>query len=95
MATRQPAPVKNFNDLPVTLTIDDLAAIYRLSTKTIRRQLYAGTFCPLPFRKFPYLWRRDDVIREYNAPTRKLATRKPQGFAVTRARARLAETASR
>ena len=48
---RQPAaPIKNFADLPITLLIDDVAAIYRISVKTVRRRLYAGTFRPMPFQ---------------------------------------------
>jgi hypothetical protein len=92
MAKRQPAPVINLSTLPVFLTIDDMAAVYRVSTKTIKRRIWAGTIRPQPARKYPYLWRRDDVIRDINAPSPRLPTRR-HGFASTKARRQAAEYA--
>jgi Helix-turn-helix domain len=93
MAKRQPAPVINLSTLPLFLTIDDMAALYRVSTKTIKRRIWAGTIRPLPARKYPYLWRRDDVIRDYNAPSTKLP-RRQHGFAAAKAHRQAADYAA-
>jgi len=75
------------------VTIEEYAAVYRLSVKTVRRKIYAGTCRPLPFRTEPkYLWRRDDIVRDINAPAPKFQKSK-RGFAVTRARADVGELA--
>ena len=79
MSTKKRPPVVNLQDLPVILIIPDMAAIYRVSERTIRRQLEAGTFRPLPREKYPYRWYRDDVARDMaQGPSRKLR-RSPHG----------------
>jgi hypothetical protein len=45
----------------VLLTIDEVAAIYRLSTTTVRTRLQRGTFRPLPWDKYPYRWTKSDI----------------------------------
>jgi len=71
--------VTDLHDLPVILIIPDMAAIYRVSERTIRRQLEAGEFRPLPRDKYPYRWYRDDVVKDLaTAPSRKLR-RRPHG----------------
>ena len=64
------APVVDLNALPVVLTIDDIAGVYRVGISTIRRDLQSEVFRPAPFGRYPYRWRRDDVIRD-------LSTRRP------------------
>jgi len=64
------APVCDLSALPVVLTIDEIASVYRVGISTIRRDLQADAFRPLPFGKYPYRWLRDDVIRD-------LSTRRP------------------
>jgi hypothetical protein len=66
--------------LPVILTLDELAPIYRLSQSTIRRQLQQGTFAPRPWDKYPYRWRRDDVLADLKR-VRPPQPRRPHGFA--------------
>ena len=48
----------------VLLTIDEVAAIYRLSPTTVRTRLQRGTFRPLPWDKYPYRWNPSDVERD-------------------------------
>ena len=45
----------------VLLTIDEVAAIYRLSPTTIRTRLQRGIFRPLPWDKYPYRWNKEDI----------------------------------
>jgi len=45
----------------VLLTIDEVAAIYRLSPTTVRTRLQRGTFRPLPWDKYPYRWTKADI----------------------------------
>ena len=79
MPTKPRPPVVNVHDLPVVLKIADMAAIYRVSERTIRRQLEAGAFRPLPREKYPYRWYRDDVARDLaQGPSKKLP-RRPHG----------------
>jgi hypothetical protein len=68
-------PVVNLHTLPVILTIPDMLAIYRIQESTIRHALARGEFRPVPFEKYPYRWRRDDVIRDLAGPSRKLRRR--------------------
>lgn len=78
-------PVSDLSALPVILTLPELAAVYRVSPLTIRRQLSDNTFRPLPFEKYPYRWLRDDVIRDLQTRHVKLKTRR-HGFAATKAK---------
>ena len=80
MSTKKRAPVVNLQDLPVILILPDMAAIYRISERTIRRQLETGEFRPLPREKYPYRWYRDDVARDLaQGPSKKLR-RRPHGL---------------
>ena len=65
-----------------------MAAIYRVNPDTIRRALSLHKFQPVPFEKYPYRWRRDDVLRDLNTPRAKLRTRK-HGFAAAKAKREL------
>ena len=87
MKSRQPAPVMNLATLPVLLLIEDMAALYRISTRTIRRLIEQNEFNPIPFEKYPFRWRREDVLRHLNGPSHKLRSR-PHGFATTKAHTR-------
>jgi len=68
--------------LPVILTLTELAPLYRLSLSTLRSQIQRGTFAPRPFDKYPYRWRRDDVIADLKRA--RPERRRPHGFASTR-----------
>lgn len=67
------------------LTINEIAAIYRISLSTIRRGLQNGTFSPRPFDDYPYRWRREDIAADLKRP-RVERPHKPHGFATTKAR---------
>jgi hypothetical protein len=69
--------------LPLTLTLSELAALYRLSAATVRRQVQQGTFPVPPWAKYPYRWRREDVIADIKRD-RPERPRKPHGFAKRR-----------
>lgn len=72
--------VSDLDALPVILTIDELAPIYRLAPATIRSQVQRGTFAPRPWDKYPYRWRREDVLADLKRP-RAEQPRRPHGFA--------------
>lgn len=79
------AVIVDLKQLPVILTLSELAALYRLSPLTIRRGLQNNTFRPLPFEKYPYRWLRDDVTRDLQTRHPKLKSRR-HGFAATKAK---------
>lgn len=83
-------PVSDLDALPVILTLNELAPIYRLSQSTIRRQVQQGTFAPRPWDKYPYRWRREDVLADLKRP-RAEKPRRPHGFAATLPRLRAAK----
>jgi len=85
-----PLPVSDLDALPVILTLNELAPIYRLSQSTIRRQVQQGTFAPRPWDKYPYRWRREDVLADLKRP-RAEKPRRPHGFAATLPRLRAAK----
>ena len=72
--------------IDVLLTIDEVAAIYRLSTTTIRTRLQRGIFRPLPWDKYPYRWSKDDIERDL-ALRRHDQSYAPHGYATTKPRA--------
>jgi len=80
-----PAPVVDLQSLPVMLTLNEMSGIYRVSPLTIRRALSLQKFRPLPFEKYPYRWRREDVLRDLRTPRPQLRTRK-HGFAAAKAK---------
>jgi hypothetical protein len=83
-------PISDLDALPVILTLNELAPIYRLSQSTIRRQVQQGTFAPRPWDKYPYRWRREDVLADLKRP-RPDRPRRPHGFAATLPRLRAAK----
>ena len=81
-------PVHDLSALPVILTIEEIAGVYRVSVPTIRRGLQTDEFRPLPFNKYPYRWLRDDVIRDLQNPRRPKLKMRRHGFAAVKARGR-------
>lgn len=85
----KPTPAKavivDLKQLPVILTLSEIAAVYRVSPLTIRRGLQTNAFRPLPFEKYPYRWLRDDVVRDLQTRHVKLKSRR-HGFAATKAK---------
>lgn len=80
IAASDPAPhqIHNLNDLPVLVTLPEVARLFRVQEKTIRNKLSKGTFYPKPIRKYPYLWLREDIIRALGKPD---LPRRAHGFA--------------
>ena len=85
------AGVSDLSLLPALLTISEVAAVYRISVATIRRGLQNGTFHPRPWDKYPYRWRREDVLADLDRP-RAEQPRRPHGFAAKPRIARAALT---
>jgi hypothetical protein len=86
-------PASDLNALPLILTIDELAPIYRLSPATIRSQVQRGTFAPRPWDRYPYRWRREDVLADLKRP-RPEQPRRQHGFAAAAVKARRPQKAS-
>jgi len=68
------------SNLPHLMTITEVAAFYRISVSTIRRELQNGTMSPQPWRRYPYRWRRDDVLADLKRQ-RPEEPHRPHGFA--------------
>jgi hypothetical protein len=66
-------PVTDLTKLPLLLTLDEVATIYRISIKTIRNRLSNGTFHLPPFATYPYRWRRSDVEADLQRPPLPIA----------------------
>lgn len=58
---RRPFDADDQATWPITLLVDEVAAIMRRSAKGIHHALAAGVFVPLPFEEKPYRWRREDI----------------------------------
>jgi len=84
------SPVKDVSTLPVVVTLPEIANLYRISTRTIRRALQRNEFRPLPFKKYPYRWMREDIERDLQTRQTKLKTRR-HGFAATKGKQLAAE----
>ena len=55
------ARITDLSQLPLVLTIDEMAAVYRRTKGTIRRSIQQGTFRPAPYDGPPYRWLRAHV----------------------------------
>jgi hypothetical protein len=78
-------PITNLANLRIFVDLEEVADIYHLTVKTLRRKCSEGSFYPPPARKYPYLWRRDDILRDINGPSKRLPKR-AHGFAAVKAR---------
>lgn len=85
-----PLAVSDLDALPVILTLKELAMIYRLSQSTIRRQVQQGIFRPMPWDKYPYRWRKEEIIADLKRP-RPARPRRLHGFAATLGKPRVAK----
>ena len=56
--------ITDLSQLPLVLTIDDIATLYRRAKSTIRRHLQRQQFSPPPFDGPPYRWLRADIERD-------------------------------
>jgi len=72
------------NNLPVIVTIEELSRLYRLSEWTIRRRCQLGLFSPVPWERYPYRWRREDIIADIKRAQRPERPRRAHGFAAVK-----------
>jgi hypothetical protein len=77
--------VTDLSNLPLILTLPEIARIYRLSESTIRRALQKGIFRPRPWDHYPYRWTREAVADDLKR-RREGHTPRPHGFASKRRR---------
>jgi hypothetical protein len=68
------ARITDLSQLPLVLTIDEMATLYRRAKSTIRRRIQQGTFRPTPYDGPPYRWLRahveSDLQRRVTPPRR-------------------------
>lgn len=62
------------------MTLEEVAEVYRLKPSTIRRMLQRDRFRPLPIRRYPYRWRREDIQADLAGPPED-SPRRAHGFA--------------
>jgi hypothetical protein len=92
---KTPPPISDLEHLPAVLTLREMSGLYRISPSTIRRGLQNGTFRPRPWDRYPYRWKRSDVLADLEQ-RRTEHTMRHHGFASARGRAVKAElTANR
>jgi hypothetical protein len=72
-------PVSSFDMLPLVLLIEDIIGVYRIGRSTLRKQLAAGTFRPMPFAANPYRWLKADVQRHLERQATAPAVRSARG----------------
>ena len=88
-------PVLDLDNLPALITLEEIAYLHRLSPKTVRDHLQRGIFPIKPWDKYPYRFRREDVLADLNK-RRADQPRRAHGFAARPkpARATLAKPAA-
>lgn len=63
------SPFTDWADVPLSCSIEDVARLTRKSVTTIRRQVDAHLFHPMPMPRFgktsPMLWSKDELMREF------------------------------
>lgn len=74
-----PDPIKELSELPYIINLEEMIRLVRKTEKTIRGQLQAGRFPIEPFMKYPYRWRKDDVIKYFKGAPRR-EPKRPHGF---------------
>jgi len=83
---KTPPPISDLDHLPAILTLREMSGIYRISPSTIRRGLQNGTFRPRYWERYPYRWKRADVLADLEQRRDETAMRH-HGFASARGRA--------
>ena len=86
MAAASPI-VAELAQLPVFVRLPQVASIYGLHPKTLQRKCAEGSFYPPPALKYPYRWRRDDLVRDITGrATKRALPKRAHGFAAVKAR---------
>jgi IS30 family transposase len=68
--------ITDLSQLPLVLTIDEMATLYRRAKSTIRRRIQQGRFRPAPYDGPPYRWLRAHIERDLQQ--RGAAPRRPR-----------------
>jgi len=79
--------ITDLSQLPLVLTIDEIARIYRRAKSTIRRNIQLQRMCPEPYDGPPYRWLRAHVERDLQRrarPTRRQRTQPSARARVTK-----------
>ena len=76
--------ITSFDALPLVLTLDDMVRVYRIGNSTLRKQLAASAFRPLPFARDPYRWLKQDVQRDLERRAASPTVRSARGRKKTR-----------
>jgi hypothetical protein len=77
--TGESSRITDLSQLPLVLTIDEIAMLYRRAKSTIRRNIQLHRFTPVPFDGPPYRWLRAHVERDLQRrvpPARSSAPRR-------------------
>jgi predicted DNA-binding transcriptional regulator AlpA len=78
-ASRRGSGWPDLDDAPIMLTLEEVAAIYRMGMSTIRKRMALRTFTPAPYSLRPLRWRKVDVeadlIRLHRGRPRRLRSR--------------------
>lgn len=73
--------------LDLFVLLPQVAALYRLHPKTLQRKCAEGSFYPPPALKYPYRWRREDIVRDCTGrATKRALPKRAHGFAAVKAR---------
>lgn len=72
--------ITDLSQLPLVLTIDEMAVLYRRAKSTIRRNIQLQRFEPRPFDGPPYRWLKtqveSDLRRRIKAPPKRTSSRR-------------------
>lgn len=71
--------ITDLSQLPLVLTIDEMAVLYRRAKSTIRRRIQQGVFSPAPVDGPPYRWLRAHI--EVDLQRRARPRRRPRAAA--------------
>lgn len=72
--------ITDLSQLPLVLTIDEMATLYRRAKSTIRRSIQQGKFRPAPYDGPPYRWLRAHI----EADLQRRVTPRPRPRVATR-----------
>jgi hypothetical protein len=69
MKAKKPEPFRSWDEVPLTVTIDDAVRITRKSASTIYREVERSAFYPRPLPRIgkttPLCWSKDAFVAEY------------------------------
>jgi predicted DNA-binding transcriptional regulator AlpA len=76
----KPTPFLNWNEVPISCRIEDVARITRMSVRTIYRLVDAHAMTPMPMSRVgktsPLVWSKDDLMKHYQGGHAEKSNRK-------------------